>query len=66
MSRVTSAVYLTVATWQLAVAAVTSLGSDWRLLGNQPGVVGKWGCWDVGVRVTVQQERGVCVCTVVC
>lgn len=44
-----------------------SLGCDWRLPGNRPGVLDAWGRLDVGRRVTVQQGTGgVCVCTMVC
>lgn len=44
------------------VAAAASLGCDWRLHGNQPGVLDKLRCWDVGLRVSVQQGTGESMC----
>ena len=38
----------------------------WDVIGGfhekQPGVIDKWGCWDVGLRVAVRQGTGVSEC----
>ena len=45
-----------------AAAAATLLERDWRLRGNQQGVLDRFGWWDVRLRVDRRQETGQCGC----